>query len=238
MTNMTFANIDKASIMAFMQFKNIVDEYNLHEEHDAVKRKFFGNWIYPLIISGNLSYELLRKVKDYMNTEIIKPGKDFDAEDYHLHLAYICLVQNDYVQAISELDFIQNDGFLRIVKERKSFKSLLRQSFNNYPPGENYVFDEIIEDYRCINNRFYVYMLIRLQSVVKYWNYIEIEDRSLTYAKLECMNALKAFDFFDFLLPNNNYDHFNNKNEFVQVASELHSQVLQHLLNGKNKNNL
>lgn len=206
MANNALTNLNNANIIAYMQFENLVDIFM----KDPSNPKFFGNWIYPLIMTGHISMELLRRIRNLMEERVLPmlPNCLELQNDYHSHMSYVYLLKEDYVQAINELVMIQDNHTLKErIFAKKSFESLIRTICKNY----DFDFNSL-----PLENEDYIYALVRLQDVVKYWNCI----RNSKIAKNECLNALM---FFQSILrsQNRNPVDFEDVNDFKSIIKVM-----------------
>ncbi len=215
MANNALTNLNNANIIAYMQFENLVDIF-IKEPSNP---RFFGNWIYPLIITGNISMELLRKIQDLMENQVLLkyPTNQELWNDYHSHMAYVYLLKEDYVQAINELELVQDGNTLQNkILSKRSFKSLIRTTCENYGFIANDAEFDLFLQRAPFGNVDFVYALVRLKDVVRYWNSI----RSSRIAYNECLNALMFFQYAMNVCPQQPFV-FEDKESFKQQISVI-----------------
>lgn len=209
MANNALTNVNNANIIAYMQFENLVDIFM----KSPLNPNFFGNWIYPLILTGHISMELLRNIRNIMEDKVLPrfPENQFLWNDYHSHMSYVYLLKEDYVQAINELYLVRDGNTLQNkILSKRSFKSLIRTTCENYNFIANDVEFDLFLQSDLFGNVDFIYALFRLKDVVKFWNTIHLSR----VAYDECFNALAFFQ--SVLNPQNQMPaNFMDKNSFI-----------------------
>lgn len=214
MVNNALTNLNNANTVAYMQFENLVNIFM----RNPTNPKFFGNWIYPLIMSGHISMELLRRIRNLMEDDVLPmfPECQDLLNDYHSHMSYVYLLKEDYVQAINELDLVQDGNSLqnKIISKR-SFKSLIRTTCENYCfIADDAEFDLFLQS-DLFGNVDFIYALVRLKDVVKFWNTIHLSR----IAYDECLNALISFRYI--VNPQNQMPTFVDGNSFINAIHDI-----------------
>lgn len=225
MANNALTNVNNANIIAYMQFENLVDIFMKSPSNP----NFFGNWIYPLILTGHISMELLRKIRNLMEDKVLPsfPKNQFLWNDYHSHMSYVYLLKENYVQAINELDLVQDENTLQNkILSKRSFKSLIRTTCENYGFIANDAEFELFLQGQLFADVDFIYALARLKDVVKFWNTIHLSR----VAYDECLNALVLFQYA--VSPKNQKPAFVDRNSFVDAIHDIF-MFNQNLGNGK-----
>jgi len=239
MNNMAMTNLNNANTIVFMQLKNIVESQQRFSMYNSpVNPNFFGDWIYPLIISENISGGLLRRIIEYIDDEqVYQKNRNLNEDDYHTHLAFVYLTLRNYSDAVKELELIKKENFGTLIQKWKSFSALLQKAEDNYKPlnllNAEASYPSERETYECRKavllatyEKEFVCVRVRWQSVVRFWD--DIPASKIAFS--ECCSTIEfTCTFFERYLVDvaSSKEGYNNQKmigpliEFLEGAGFL-----------------
>lgn len=168
------------------KFRFYVDDF-IRNNRDP---KFYGKWAYRLILHETISPYIIFQTEQYLKEKNVFNNPQFDKDDYYSHRAFLDLTMSDYEGFISHLEKMSaNASSILNILTYTSVNRMLQKSLDNYSK-------------RCLNNNVttrdlsvvhdhnlslkeYLFVLVKLQSVVHYWSNI---NQDMPY--LECSSAL------------------------------------------------
>ena len=168
------------------KFKNYVDDF-VRNNGDP---KFYGKWAYRLIIHETISPYIIFYTENYLKEEKVFSNSRFDKDDYYSHRAFLDLTMSDYEGFIFHLEKMSaNATSILNILRYVSVNRMLKQSLDNYSKkclNTNVTTRDLSVVHNVnLNLKEYLFVLVKLQSVVHYWSNI---NSDMPY--LECSSAL------------------------------------------------
>lgn len=114
--------------------KNEIDKYAYGTTNDP---KVFGKNVWPLICFGAASPAILEEIVEYFDFQIIQANIPYDADDFHLHLAFIYFTQKNYIGCLIELEKITTGNLYQQIATWQTFSSYLTNAEKNLYPSKN-----------------------------------------------------------------------------------------------------
>lgn len=169
-----------------VKFKHYVDDF-IQSNRDP---KFYGKWAYRLILHESISPYIIFHTEEYLKEKNVLANPQFDKDDYYSHRAFLDLTMRDYEGFISHLEKMStNTSSILNILTYVSVNRMLRKSIDNYSKrclNTNVTARDlsVVHDVN-LNLKEYLFVLVKLQSVVHYWSNINLD---MPY--LECSSAL------------------------------------------------